>query len=1005
MNKDVTRKKSLKVYYTNSRSIRNKIDALRGIVCVEEPDVIALSETWLNTSGRDFKTEFKIDGYHVYNKDREGRKGGGVAIYVKESLSSYVNTEISSDDSTETIWVEIINGRDKLLLGCIYRPPKVTRQKSNLIFNELRSAARHKNTLIMGDFNYRDIDWETNTSSCTESEEFINAVNDGFLKQLVRQPTKDNNILDLILTNNDNLVYNLEIGGKLSNSDHNEIRFNITWDSISRNCNNINIPDFRKANFTKLKRHLREKLYCNLSIREEGGHLGRGERSDGEGLNDPSIRGQEGSGRVSGVCQVINPSDESGKGQTGHVSGDRQVINPSDESGKGQIGEVDNDYNNFVNILASGQDKYIPYRKIRSNKNSPKWMTNNLKHLIGVKRSIYKKIKNGEVELRDRYNVLTRLVKRVTRKAKRDYELKIASNAKSDPKGFFQLYKAKSRERIGPLKVGNVLYDSSEDMSEVLNQYFVSVFTQETLTSIPEADPVFTGGTENELKDIKICRDDVVKEINKLSATKSPGVDLVYPKVIKECKDIVSLTLTNIFNKSLNTGEVPSLWKQANVVPIFKKGDRSVMSNYRPISLTSIVGKMLESIIARRIREHLNLYNLINESQHGFTKGKSCVTNLLSFYRSVFEATDNDDNYDIIYLDFSKAFDKVPHERLLRKIKAHGIVGKVLNWITSWLKNRTQRVVVNGEKSGWGSVTSGVPQGSVLGPLLFLIYINDLDNVVNSDISKFADDTKIGRRINSHQDSDQLQRDLDKMHEWTIKWQMNFNTSKCSILHIGRNNDAFGYTLDGVRLGKLDSVRDLGVIVSQDLRPREQCISARNKANRILGFIARSVTNKTAEVILKLYLALVRPHLDYAVQFWSPYYRMDINRLETIQRRMTKMIHGMRNLSYEDRLKRLNLHSLERRRVRGDMIEVFKWIKGFNKGDVSKVLIANEQNRTRSNGFKLKKFRFKKEIGRYWFTNRVVDEWNRLNEHVVGAESISCFKSRLDKFMDNSERW
>ena len=422
-------------------------------------------------------------------------------------------------------------------------------------------------------------------------------------------------------------------------------------------------------------------------------------------------------------------------------------------------------------------------------------------------------------------------------------------------------------------------------------------------------------------------------------------------------------------------------------------------------SVTSVIGKILEYIIARRIREHLDLHNLINSSQHGFTKGKSCVTNLLSFYKSVFEAADNDSNYDIIYLDFSKAFDTVPHERLMRKVKAHGIDGRVLNWIEAWLKNRTQRVVINGEKSDWGDVMSGVPQGSVLGPLLFIIYINDLDNVVTCDISKFADDTKVGRLINSQHDVELLQTDLDRMYEWSINWQMNFNIGKCSVLHIGRNNTSNSYTLNGEGLSKLDSARDLGVIVSYDLRPREQCINARNKANRVLGFIARSVTNKTAEVILRLYLALVRPHLDYAVQFWSPYYRMDINRLESIQRRMTKMICGMRNLSYEERLKRLNLHSLERRRVRGDLIEVYKWIMGLNKGDLNKILIVSEQSRTRSNGYKLDKFRFRKEIGRNWFTNRVVDEWNGLSEHVVGADSISCFKRRLDKFMDEDDRW
>ena len=269
------------------------------------------------------------------------------------------------------------------------------------------------------------------------------------------------------------------------------------------------------------------------------------------------------------------------------------------------------------------------------------------------------------------------------------------------------------------------------------------------------------------------------------------------------------------------------------------------------------------------------------------------------------------------------------------------------NWIKSWLSNREQRVVVNGEKSDWGRVVSGVPQGSVLGPLLFIIYINDLDTGVSSNLGKFADDTKIGRQICSQRDNDIVQRELDILQEWANKWQMEFNTNKCSILHIGRHNTEKGYTLNGTLLRKLNSERDLGVIISQDLRPREQCISARNKANRILGFISRTVTNRTSEVILRLYLALVRPHLDYAVQFWSPYYRMDIDRLESIQRRMTKMINGLSHLDYKNRLKRLQLHSLERRRLRGDLIEVFKWVKGFNRGDVSRVLIVSGPGVTR----------------------------------------------------------
>ena len=199
-------------------------------------------------------------------------------------------------------------------------------------------------------------------------------------------------------------------------------------------------------------------------------------------------------------------------------------------------------------------------------------------------------------------------------------------------------------------------------------------------------------------------------------------------------------------------------------------------------------------------------------------------------------------------------------------------------------------------------------------------------------------------------------------------------------------------------------MRDLGVQINSDLHPREQCIIARNRTNKILGFISRCVTNRSSEVILR-YLALLGPHLDYAAQFWSPYNRKDIGSLEAVQRRMTKMIQRLKNLPYKDRFKRLNLHSLERRRAREDMIEFFKWVKGINKGYIDQVLESSSQDRTRGNGYKLEKLRFRTDIGRYWFTNRVVSDWNRLNRHVASAESISSFKRRLDESMDRDDRW
>ena len=243
----------------------------------------------------------------------------------------------------------------------------------------------------------------------------------------------------------------------------------------------------------------------------------------------------------------------------------------------------------------------------------------------------------------------------------------------------------------------------------------------------------------------------------------------------------------------------------------------------------------------------------------------------------------------MVYLDFSKAFDRVPNERLIKKLEAHGIEGGILKWIRVWLAGRKQRVSINGIKSDWATVTRGVPQGSVLCPLVLIIYKSDLDIGINSNISKIVADTKIGRVINSGDDNLALQRDIDQLVEWLEKWKMKFNIEKCKVLKLGSSASGTRYELDNLEIGISECERDLEIKVSKDFKLRQHCNNVRNKANRVLGFISRCVSNRSASVILH-YLALVRPHLDYAVQFWFLYYRMDKNYLESIQRRMTKVI-------------------------------------------------------------------------------------------------------------------
>ena len=354
--------------------------------------------------------------------------------------------------------------------------------------------------------------------------------------------------------------------------------------------------------------------------------------------------------------------------------------------------------------------------------------------------------------------------------------------------------------------------------------------------------------------------------IDKLKVSKSPGPDSISPRVLKEAKAELVKPVTSIFNKSLQSGTIPDEWKLANVTPIYKKGNKSLPCNYRLISLTSVVCKMLETLIRNKLVHHLEDNKLLRNTQHGFRNKRSCLTNLLDFFYDIFNQYDESKAVDIIYLDFQKAFDKVPHKRLMTKLKIHGIQGDVLNWMESWLKNRKQRVVINGKAFEWTNVISGVPQGSVLGPVLFLVYINDIDEGITGIISKFADDTKIANTVVSNAQVVEMQKNLDKLSAWGKKWQMSFNVEKCKVLHIGYRNGKAKYIMNDTQLKSVDRETDLGVLISNNLKPCQQCSEVVKRANKIIGLIGRSFQYKSKDTILTLYNSLVRPLLEYCVQ-------------------------------------------------------------------------------------------------------------------------------------------
>ena len=402
--------------------------------------------------------------------------------------------------------------------------------------------------------------------------------------------------------------------------------------------------------------------------------------------------------------------------------------------------------------------------------------------------------------------------------------------------------------------------------------------------------------------------------------------------------------------------------------------------------------------------DHLINNELILASQHGFMSRKSTVTNLLDFFEYVTKEIDDGNPVDAIYLDLSKAFDRVPFERLLSKLKSHNVGGNVHKWISSWLHNRKQRVVINGKCSEWKDVDSGVPQGSVLGPLCFIVFINDLDLAVTIDaINKFADDTKVGHVVKDASDQLCLQNCLNQLCSWASRWGMKFNETKCKVIHFGHGNKKLDYFMNNVKLPEVSQETDVGVLVHSSLKPSKHCLDISRKANGVLGTISRSFHYRDRYVFLNLYKTHVRCLLEYCSPAWSPSSQADIEVIEKVQRRAVNMISGLNSSTYEDKLRELNLDSLEHRRERSDMIQTYKIIHGVDNVAHSKwftLVESGDNNRiTRHTSCPLNicPTRSRLDIRGNFYSKRVINRWNSLPSEVKMAPNINVFKSRYDK--------
>jgi len=503
-----------------------------------------------------------------------------------------------------------------------------------------------------------------------------------------------------------------------------------------------------------------------------------------------------------------------------------------------------------------------------------------------------------------------------------------------------------------------------------------------------------------EINPILVETNGVIELLQSLNVHKACGPDGIPANLLKEaCKEIAP-SLSFIFQASLQQCTLPLDWKRANIVPLFKKGDRSTPSNYRPVSLTCICSKLLEHIVYSHVYAHLTKYNVLCDQQHGFRQGRSCETQLLLTVNDFAENLNKNDQTDVILLDFSKAFDKVSHHHLFHKLNHYGIRGDLLNWIKHFTLQRSQCVVVEGQQSGSAAVTSGVPQGTVLAPLLFLCFINDLPKGILSKIKLYADDVLLYNTIHTQQDCQQLQKDLDLLGNWAAKWKMVFNPQKCEFIRITKKKHPTlnKYYIQNKEIKEVTHAKYLGITLSHNLSWSEHIKKITNKANKTKGFLQRNLHKCPLTTKSNCYKAMVKPILEYASVIWSPHTQKDINMIERCQRQAARFV--MNNYSsyasVTQMLNTLNWPTLAKCRQQERAIMMFKIIHNLVDIPANYYLTPLPMTHdTRGHNMRLLQPMTRTDSYLYSFFPSAIKIWNSLPQSVIDSNDIDQFKQRL----------
>ena len=918
------------------KTVPTKVPYIENLLSDEGQLAFALTETWLTDGHND--AECYIPGYTLYRQDRKrprsgkGRNSGGVALYLHDNYASSTEQIFNHNSGViEAIGVYIA-ALDTIMI-VIYRQPddtvrcnRSTSREFKCLINELGACLNDlpspvPNIMIFGDFNLPHATWDPlgwSVGAPADEQKMIEDLRElaleNFLIQQVEFPThRDGNVLDIVLTNNSSLVYDIcALPSKVS--DHLIIEMTTTISPLPSHKDTdttSGIPAYRETEIDF--KHLN---FFSEDIDWDAILLGLTRYNwvqELQGLNVEAMLT-----KFTSVCLNITKEFTPLKK---HVSGSY----PKNR-------------------------KLIPrHRRILMRKRRRLKVQLLKANTEARQNSITRNLINIEMNIQDSL-----------RRQSEFEEQKAVQSIRRNPKYFFTYAKKFSKVKIGigPLiDVANRIVNCPKKMAEMLSEQYQSVSSRPHYSNnLPYF--LFPEEPQNEatLSLITFSDSELEAAMRELPSNAAAGPDGFPAILLKKCCSALCSPLASIWRKSLIEGKVPSICKQALIIPVHKGKSRSLPQNYRPIALTSHLVKVFEKVVRQNLVRFMDQHELFNHSQHGFRGGRSCLSQLLNHIDRITSLLERGNAVDVIYLDFAKAFDKVDIGITLRKLKSLGIRGQLGRWLTSFLLDRQQTVAVDGHQSLSRPVISGVPQGSVLGPFLFLVLIGDIDGeVVTSFLSSFADDTRIGHHIADDEDAQQLQSDLEKVYKWAKNNNMEFNADKFELLRYKshQHNLAPASTVrykssSGTIINEKEHISDLGINLSSDTTFSYHIDKKISAMKCKVSWILRTFRTRADIPMLTLWKQLVLSEHDYCCQIWNPTKVGEIQALEAIQKSFIRKIMGIQELSYWEQLRSLKLYSLQRRRERYIIIYIWRILEGQVPNlDSTPILSQQHQRRGR----------------------------------------------------------